>query len=241
MKDVKAIIVEDSRLARNELKRLIKAYPEIELIGEAENADQALEIMKSERPDLMFLDIHLPGRDGFELLESVDWVPSVIFTTAYDEYAVKSFEYNALDYLLKPISASRFQKAIEKALENINDSESIQKSEMLEAHSKLFIKDGERCWMVKVGEVSLFEVEGNYTKVYWGAQCPMIYKSLHQIEERLDDAMFFRVNRQQLVNLEHIDKVDPYFKGSFKIKLKNGSIVKVSRRQAVILKEKFGI
>ena len=118
--NINAVIVEDSRLARNELKELIKSYPNINLLGEAENVDNGILLIKSTKPDLLFLDINMPEKDGFQLLEELEEVPMVIFTTAFDEYAIKSFEYNALDYLLKPINTKRFEAALKKITERLN-------------------------------------------------------------------------------------------------------------------------
>lgn len=239
MKKVTAIIVEDSRLARNELKELLKSQSQIELLAEAENVDQAFKLINEKQPDLIFLDINMPEKDGFELLEMLDELPVVIFTTAYDEYAIKSFEYNAFDYLLKPISVDRFSKAIDKLMPHLEKKATI-KSELLKPGSQLFIKDGERCWMVRLEQISLFEVDGNYTKVFWEEHKPMIYKSLNQIGEKLDEQKYFRANRQQIINLEHIESVDPYFNSTLKIQLKNDSEVIVSRRQTIKFKEQLG-
>jgi two-component system LytT family response regulator len=239
MKKGTAIIVEDSRLARNELKELLKSHPQIELLAEAENVDQAYQLITDNRPDLIFLDINMPEKDGFELLEMLDDVPLVIFTTAYDEYAIKSFEYNAFDYLLKPISSERFAKAIHKVMPHIEKREDAT-NQKLTPESQLFIKDGDRCWMVKLCDITLFEVDGNYTKIFWEDQKPMIYKSLNQIAGKLEETKYFRANRQQIINLEHIIKVDPYFNNTLKIKLKNNISVEVSRRQTIKFKEQLG-
>lgn len=239
MNTIKAIIVEDSRLARNELKELLKLHPQIELIGEAENVDQAIELITSKSPQLLFLDINMPGKDGFELLEMLVEVPTTIFTTAYDEYAIKSFEYNAFDYLLKPISTARFAKTIEKVTPHLQiQTSSVDKK--LSPDSQLFIKDGDHCWMVKLSDISIFEVDGNYTKVFWDQNKPMIYKSLNQIAEKLDDSNYFRANRQQIINLGHIKSVVPYFHNTLKIIMKNDVEIEVSRRQSIKFKEQLG-
>ncbi|WP_317174198.1 LytR/AlgR family response regulator transcription factor [Nonlabens antarcticus] len=202
MKTITAIIVGDSRLARNELKELLKPRQHIQLLGESENVEQAFQLIIEMKPDLIFLDINMPEKNGFELLEMLDDVPIVIFTTAYDEYAIKSFEYNAFDYLLKPISKERFAKAIEKVTPHL-EGKAKSNSHQLTPESQLFIKDGDNCWIVKLSEISIFEVDGNYTKVFWGNNKPMIYKSLNQIAEKLDESKYFRANRQQIINLDH--------------------------------------
>ena len=204
---MKAIIVEDSRLARVELKDMLTQHPNIELIGEAENAEIAKDMIENEDPDLIFLDINMPGKNGFELLESLEVVPQVIFTTAYDEYAIKSFEYNALDYLLKPIKADRLAQAIEKIKEE--DPHTPEKSLLshhLQADQQVFVKDGEKCWLIKIGDVRVFEVCGNYSRVYFENNKPLILRSLNQLEERLDPTSFFRANRQEIINLKKSPK-----------------------------------
>ena len=209
---LKAVIVEDSRLARNELKELIKTHQEIELLGEAENVDDGFKLINETKPDLLFLDINMPEKDGFELLEMLDDVPITIFTTAFDEYAIKSFEYNAFDYLLKPINQKRFSKSIEKVIENatkdpeIKISEDESKEDVLNLDKQIFIKDGEKCWLVKIQDITLFEIVGNYTRVFFENNKPLIYKSLAQIEEKLPSEVFFRANRQQIINIHHVKK-----------------------------------
>ncbi len=243
MNVIKAVIVEDSRLARNELKELIKKHSVIQLMGEAENVDKGFEMIQSTKPDLLFLDINMPEKDGFELLEMLDEVPITVFTTAYDEYAIKSFEYNALDYLLKPINERRFALAMEKVRSQLDGSQS-QTSlsiERLTESSQIFIKDGEKCWLVKIGEISLFEIVGNYTRVFFKDQKPMLYKSLNQVEEKLPENSFFRVNRQQIINMNYIQNVVPWFNGKLKLTLNNGEEVEVSRRQSYIFKDRMSL
>jgi len=256
MISIKAIIVEDSRLARNELKELVKKHPELNIIGEAENVDDAYELITRERPDMIFLDINMPGKDGFDLLEMLDDVPITVFTTAFDEYAIKSFEYNALDYLLKPINQNRFADAINKvkakmaapasaddtATQNTASDIGLRTPEThLTENSQIFIKDGEKCWLVKLNEVQLFEIVGNYTRVYFRDCKPLIYKSLNQVEERLPQHLFFRASRQQIVNLQYIKSVDNWFNGKLKATMLNGSEVEISRRQSALFKDMLSL
>lgn len=236
---IKAVIVEDSRLARNELKELLKPYEEIEVLGEAENVDLGVELIKNTDPDVLFLDINMPEKDGFELLEMLDEVPITIFTTAFDEYAIKSFEYNALDYLLKPINQKRFDVAISKAKERLAGKTDVADNKKLNEHSQIFIKDGEKCWLLKIGKISHFEIEGNYTRVFFDDQRPLLYKSLNQIEDKLPESSFFRVNRQQLVNTNFINNVVPWFNGKLKLTMQNGDEIEVSRRQSYLFKDKM--
>ncbi|MAU16512.1 MAG: DNA-binding response regulator [Muricauda sp.] len=239
---IRAVIVEDSRLARNELKELIKLHDDLEIVGEASNVDEGVELIESESPDLLFLDINMPEKDGFELLEMLDEVPITVFTTAYDEYAIKSFEYNALDYLLKPVSDKRFHMAMDKVRDKISsNSEAKSTTKKLTEDSQIFIKDGESCWLVKIRDISLFEIVGNYTRVYFKDKKPMLYKSLNQVEEKLPVESFFRANRQQIVNTNYIENVVPWFNGKLKLTMKNGEEVEVSRRQSYIFKDRMSL
>ncbi len=239
MKKSRALIVEDSRLARNEIRELLKAHPEIEVVGEAENADQAYEEIRRLQPDLLFLDINMPEKSGFDLLEMLDEVPQTIFTTAYDEFAIRAFEYNTLDYLLKPISPQRLEKALEKV--NAQQAGTTERQERLSIHSQIFIKDGERCWLVRIGEVRLFEIVGNYTRVHFETHRPLLYKSLLQVEEKLPEETFFRANRQQIVNVNAISEVIPWFSGKLKLRLQDGTEVEVSRRQSAVFRDKLSL
>lgn len=239
---IRAVIVEDSRLARNELKELIKLHDDLEIVGEAGNVDDGVALIESESPDLLFLDINMPEKDGFDLLEMLDDVPITVFTTAYDEYAIKSFEYNALDYLLKPVSNKRFDMALEKVRSKMaSKEESSSTAKKLTDSSQIFIKDGESCWLVKIGDISLFEIVGNYTRVFFEDKKPMLYKSLNQVEDKLPEDSFFRANRQQIVNTNYIENVVPWFNGKLKLTMKNGEEVEVSRRQSYIFKDRMSL
>lgn len=236
---IKTIIVEDSRLARNELRELIKQHPEIEVIAEAENADQGYELIKKLVPQLIFLDINMPGKDGFQLLEMLDEVPMVVFTTAFDEYAIRSFEYNALDYLLKPINDKRFADAVEKVKAKLQVLQNPQG--LLTEQSQIFIKEGEKCWLVRVADIQLCEIVGNYTRVYFNGNRPLIYKSLNQVEERLPQHLFFRANRQQIINLQFIKSVENALNGKLAAIMQNGMEVEISRRQSVLFKDMLSL
>ena len=244
---MKAIIIDDERLARTELRKLLQEFPEIEVVDEASNADEGIQKIENHNPDLVFLDIQMPGKTGFDMLSELDHAPQVIFTTAYDEYALKAFEVNALDYLLKPVEPRRLADAVEK-LRRVGNGGTIERAighadptSILGEHDQVFVKDGERCWFVKLGEVRLFESVGNYAKVFFGANKPLILKSLNALEERLDDKVFFRANRKHIVNLRMIDKIEPYFNGGLLLELKGGEKIEVSRRQTVKFKEMMSL
>lgn len=234
---MKAIVIDDSRLARNELKRILKEFDKLNVVGEAANAEEAKDVIESAKPDLIFLDIQMPGKSGFELLEDLEEVPEVIFTTAYDEYALKAFEYNALDYIQKPIEKERLAGAISKVAEKIEKRKLDQEEDKLGEEDQVFVKDGNRCWFVQLKHVRLFEVDGNYTKIYFEDHSPMIPRTLNYLESKLDQKVFFRANRQQIINLKWVERIEPWFSGSIRIYLKGGHEVDVSRRQTQRFKD----
>jgi two-component system, LytTR family, response regulator len=241
---MRTLIVDDERLARNELKRLLEPYHKIEIIGEAANAEEALGLIDDLQPELLFLDIQMPGKNGFELLTSIEGKsPEVIFTTAYDEYAIKAFEFNALDYLLKPIDTERLKDAINRIEENqaTPEEKSAQGSErqekILGENDQVFVKDGEKCWFVKLGKIRLFESMGNYVRLHFDDQKPLVLKSLNSLEERLDPTTYFRANRKHIINLQWIEKIEPWFSGGLLVTLQGGDRIEISRRQAIRFKE----
>lgn len=243
---MRALIVDDERLARKELTSLLTEFDAIEIVGEAVNADDAYEKIKELQPDLLFLDIQMPGKTGFDLLQMLDDVPQVIFTTAYDEYAIKAFEVNALDYLLKPVQPERLRESISKLLSNAEkvdrraESEG-DRTEKLGVNDQVFVKDGDKCWFVRLSKVRLFESDGNYIKVYFDNQKPMIHKSLNALDERLDDKVFFRANRKHMINLNWVDNIEPWFNGGLMVTLQGGEKVEVSRRQATKFKDMMSL
>jgi len=241
---MKAIIIDDERLARTELRKLLEEFPEIEIIDEASNAEEGITKIETHNPDLIFLDIQMPGKTGFDLLAELDRAPQVIFTTAYDEYALKAFEVNALDYLQKPIEPKRLADAVQKLHASEiapNNHITAENKSLLSDADQVFVKDGERCWFVKLNEIRLFESVGNYAKVFFGNNKPLILKSLNALEERLDEKTFFRANRKHIVNLRMIDKIEPYFNGGLLLELKGGEKIEVSRRQTVKFKEMMSL
>lgn len=245
---MRAIIIDDERLARAELRKLLQEYPEVEVVDEASNAEEGIQKIDSQNPDLIFLDIQMPGKTGFEMLQELDHAPAVIFTTAYDDYALKAFEVNALDYLLKPIEPKRLSDAVEKIRklqptqsDLANGSFSQEPLRLLGEQDQVFVKDGDRCWFVRLADVRLFESVGNYAKVFFGNNKPLILKSLNALEERLDPKSFFRANRKHIVNLQAIEKVESYFNGGLLLELKGGEKIEVSRRQTVKFKEMMSL
>jgi len=243
---MKALIVDDERLARNELRRLLAAHPQIEIVGEAADAEAARERIAQLAPDLLFLDVQMPGEDGFTLLESLEPpLPHVIFATAFDEFAVKAFEFNALDYLLKPVDPARLAAALAKLVSESSSDEAggdgVARTERLRAQDKVFVRQGDQCWFVEVRTIRLLESEGNYTRVHFDGAQPMLFRSLNAMEARLDGRMFFRANRRQVVNLEWIDKIEPWFSGGLLVHIKGGPRVELSRRQAQSFREQMSL
>jgi two-component system LytT family response regulator len=238
---MKALIVDDERLARKELIKLLEEHPSIEIAGEAMNADEAEKMIEELNPDLLFLDIQMPGRTGFQLLESLDSAPLVVFTTAYDEFALKAFEVNALDYLLKPITAERLAEAVHKIQDKEKTKAGRPRDKKLDLEDQVFVKDGERCWFVSLANIRLFESDGNYIKVYFDTNRPMIHKSLNALDEKLDERAFFRASRKHIINLSWVEGIEPWFNDGLMVKLRGGDKVEVSRRQAAKFKDMMSL
>jgi two-component system LytT family response regulator len=237
---MKAIIIDDERLARQELKNLLATHKEIEIIAECSDAIQAKEKINELKPDVIFCDIQMPGKTGLELVEEISGAVDVVFVTAYDEYAIKAFELNAFDYLLKPVQPQRLAETIKKLsikeISNKSDNNS-----PLTINDMVFIKDGEKCWFVKLSDIRLFESEGNYVRVYFETFRPLILRSLNSLESRLNEKEFFRASRKHIINLNFIASVESWFNGGLNVKLKDGKEVEISRRQAVKLKDMMSL
>ncbi len=240
---MRALIVDDERLARKELIKLLEEHPLVEVIGEAANAEEANQLVNELNPDILFLDIQMPGKTGFELLEMLDYVPLVVFTTAYDEFAIKAFEVNALDYLMKPIQAERLAETTAKLADKVRAKNSAHSGsdKKLGLDDQVFVKDGDRCWFVGLNNIRLFESDGNYIKVYFDSNRPMIHKSLNALDEKLDERAFFRASRKHIINLSWVESIEPWFNGGLMVKLKGGDKVEVSRRQAAKFKDMMSL
>lgn len=242
---MKALIIDDERLARNELRRLLAAHADIEIVGEAVDAVDAAAKVAALRPELLFLDVQMPGADGFSLLEQLEPpLPLVVFTTAYDAFAVKAFEFNALDYLLKPVDPNRLVAALEKIRPRGSAAPfeaAGAASHRLTLEDKVFVREGDRCWFVPVKNIRLLESEGNYTRLHFDDQKPQLFRSLTAMEERLDAKHFFRANRKQVINLAWVEGIEPWFSGGLLVKLKGGLKVELSRRQAQDFRDRMSL
>lgn len=230
------LIIDDERLAREEVRRALEGYPEFEIVGVANNVEVAIGLIEKEQPDIIFLDIHMPEKSGFDLLEELGTVPEVVFTTAYDQYAVQAFEVNALDYLVKPLREERFAKTIEKVKLELQKRE--EEKVPLASHQKIFIKDGEKVYFIALAEIILIESMDNYARLYFGDKKAMIKRSLNQLEEKLDPNTFFRANRSQIINTEYIKEIHPYFNNKLQLVLITGEKIELSSRQSVKFKKR---
>ena len=241
------LIVDDERLARRELRRLLDPHDEVTVVGEAANADEAEAAVREQDPDLLLLDVQMPGDSGFDLLERLDAVPHVVFVTAYDEYAIKAFEVNALDYLVKPVEPDRLAAALETVRERAGEADpqavaaQDEPTSTLTAEEQVFVKDGKRCWFVQLADVRLFEAAGNYTRLYFNGETPLIHRSLSYLEDRLDPDRFFRASRQHILNLAWVDDVTPWSKGKLKATLEDGTEVELSRRRSKEFREQLSL
>lgn len=244
MTKLRILIVDDEPLARERVRAMLSAEPTAEIIGECGNGPDAIATIRKDRPDVVFLDVQMPGADGFNLLERLEApLPLVIFTTAYDEFAVKAFEFNALDYLLKPVDPNRLVAALEKVRPrgSATPFESGPAAGRLTLEDKVFVREGDRCWFVPVKNLRLLESEGNYTRLYFDDQKPQLFRSLTAMEERLDPKHFFRANRKQVINLAWVDGIEPWFSGGLLVKLKGGMKVELSRRQAQDFRDRMSL
>jgi two-component system LytT family response regulator len=244
---IRTLIVDDERLARVELRRLLEAFPELEVVGEASHVAEAAEAIRNLKPDLVFLDVQMPGGTGFDLLEKMEGpLPEVVFVTAFDEHALRAFEFNALDYLLKPIDPARLAEAVQRAKDGIVSRRDEEKNpapptSKLSAEDRVFLRDGDRCWLLPLREIVMVESDGNYSIVRFAGNSAMLPRSLSSLEERMDPAIFFRANRSQLINIHKVKKVDLWFSGSLKVTMEGDLAVELSRRQAATFRDKLSL
>ncbi|HVY23612.1 MAG TPA: LytTR family transcriptional regulator DNA-binding domain-containing protein [Steroidobacteraceae bacterium] len=232
---MRTLIVDDSRLARAELMELLKVHRDITVVAEAGDVQSAVSAIDKGDIELVLLDIHLPDGTGFDVLDKSERTPKVIFTTAYEQHAVRAFEFNALDYLLKPVTPERLADALQKL---VRPGLKMPQRAM-DQESRIFVRDGERCHFVKLRDIYLVNVDGNYVRIFFGDQKAFLSRSLSYVENRLAGLPFFRANRQQLINLEFVKSIEPAVGDGFEVTLKNGATVEVSRRQAKELKERL--
>jgi len=239
---LRVLIVDDARLARQELRTLLSALPWVQCVGEADDVPAAREAIATLAPDLVLLDVQMPSGTGFDVLDGLERVPSVVFVTAYDTYAVRAFRANALDYLVKPVEAPRLLEALERARHHAAlDTEPPTVHGTLGAQDQVFVREGERCWFVSIAEIRRLVVDGNYTRLWFRDQNALLARSLSALEARLPSDLFFRANRNTLVNLRRIRAVTPSIGDGYDLALDDGCEVEVSRRQARELRERMAL
>jgi two-component system LytT family response regulator len=243
---MKAVIIDDERSARLELRQMLESHPDVEIAGEAANASEALSRVAALHPDLLFLDVEMPGRSGFDLLKAMPAPhPRIVFCTAFDEFALRAFEVNALDYLLKPVSATRLAQALERVRSELRRDgvppEPAGDGGVFAEDDQVFVRAGDRCWFVPLRSITLFEADGNYTRVHFGTDKPLLYRSIGLMEERLPARLFLRANRSQIVNLSAIRSISRWFSNTLKVTLTNGTEVEFSRRQALLLRNRTSL
>jgi two-component system LytT family response regulator len=241
---MKAVLIDDERLARVELRLLLSAHPEIQIVGEADSVSLARELIGKETPDVIFLDINLRGESGFDLLEALPLPhPQVIFSTAYDEYALRAFEVNAMDYLLKPIHPERLAAAVERlgAAGTKIPAEPGDGEPRLGRTSRFFVRDGDRCWFVSVEDLYLIEAEGNYSRLHFGREQALVYRSLSSLEKRLPTDVFLRANRSQMINCDYVAGLEPWFSQTLRATLKDGHCIEFSRRASLLFRERMSL
>ncbi len=246
MNPMHALIIDDERLAREELRALLRSHPRISLVGEAEDAHEARRKIQELQPDLLFLDVQMPEEDGFALLESLaPPVPRVVFVSAYDRFALRAFEVNALDYLLKPVDPQRLAVTLgrldESAVAGAGSAPPVRTADILLPDSRVFLRDGDRCWFVTVRDLKLLEAAGNFTRVHFGTDKPLLPRSLASLAPRLPANLFFRANRSQIINLSFIESVEPWFANTIRVRLQSVGDVELSRRQSLAFRESRGL
>lgn len=245
---IRTLIVDDEELARKEMILMLKKHPEIEVIGEAVDAKQAIKLINELEPDLLFLDINMPEKSGFEMLDELINAPKTIFVTAYDEFALKAFDKNAVDYIVKPVNPLRLKQAIDKVLEYVNDQSSKVIANVSTATPNtpaplrnIFMKDGNNCYFIKLTDIHYIKSNGNYCEVNFNTNKAVIHKSLNQMEDRLPDTQFFRANRQEIFNIDYIEDVDVLLRNVIQVTLKTGKLIELSNRQSIKFKELMSI
>lgn len=236
------LIVDDSRLARKELVDLLAEIPNVNLVAEAVDVSSAIAAINTHKPDMVLLDIHLPDGDGFDVLEQSDFTPQVIFTTAYEQHALRAFEFNALDYLLKPVTHERLAAALQKNVTKPAPAAPTTITTQPKTRTdQIFVRDGEHCHFIRLSDLHLINVEGNYVRLHFLNKKTLLARSMNYIEEKLDPAVFFRANRQQIINMDYVASIEPWLNEGLLIKLQDKTEVEVSRRQAKELKQRLEI
>ena len=233
---IKVIIVDDEAPARSLIRHYLQSYPEIEIVGEADDGFTAMKIIHLQTPHLIFLDVQMPKLTGFEMLELIDNPPEIIFSTAFDQYAIRAFELNALDYLLKPYSKERFDAAIQKALNKIKtgtgstpDMKSLKKTALSDSATltRIAVRDRHQIHVIPIDEIEFIEADGDYVKLHSSKNAYLKEKTMKYFEENLP-SYFIRIHRSYIVNVNEVSKIELYEKDNYRVHLKNGENLKAS-------------
>jgi two-component system, LytTR family, response regulator len=239
MPKITAAIIDDEPFARERVRRLLSEDADVEIVGEAGDGVEAVDLIRGKRPALVFLDVQMPGRDGFEVLAELEeeTMPLVIFLTAFDRYAVKAFETAALDYLLKPFDEERFKKALDRAKSRLVEENAPDENETGEIFrtengclDRVLVKKGGRVYFYRTDEIERIEAEGNYVRLYFDDRVHLLRETISSLEQQLDPKKFARIHRSSLVNLGRIRELEPIFGGRAKLVLTSGAQLTVSRR-----------
>ncbi len=253
MRTLKTLVVDDEPLARERVVSLLQGEQDIELLGECRDGQEAIAAIQQLSPDLVFLDVQMPGADGFQVLQAVgaDKMPMVIFVTAYDQHALRAFEVRALDYLLKPFDRERFHNAVTRAKSSIEQQETGDLGRRLLALVKdlrpaapktdrVVVKSGGRLFFLRTDEIDWIEAAGNYARLHVGNDTHLLRETMISLEARLDAEKFFRIHRSRIVNMERIQELQPWFNGEYVVILRNGTRLTLSRGYREKLQERLG-
>lgn len=239
------LIIDDEKLARELLHEYLEGFPEIEIIGECSKGTEAVEKINKLKPDLIFLDVQMPGMNGFDVLEEIDHEPYIIFTTAYDQYAIKAFEKNAVDYLLKPLDEERFRLAVNRAMKrktvesgNLEELLRSIKTEGKSFESHIFVQKSEKLFNLPVEEIVYLEASGDYTVITTKNDQFVSSSGIGKLEEIMDPDTFIRVHRSTIINLNYLKEIERHFNGGMVVKMQSGKSFPVSRTYAKLIRKK---
>lgn len=253
MKKIRTIVADDEPLARERLVTLLEAEPDIDLVAQCPDGTKTVAAIQHLAPDLLFLDVQMPGADGFQVVKTVrpDRMPIVIFVTAYDKYALRAFDVHALDYLLKPFDRERFQKALQRARDQVERQQTGDLGRRLLALvqdlkpdpqrlDRLVVKSGGRVFFLRTDEISWIEAAGNYVRLHLAGESHLFRETMNALEAKLDPNRFFRIHRSRIVNIERIQELQPWFNGEYAVILRDGTRLTLSRGYREKLQERLG-
>jgi two-component system LytT family response regulator len=251
---IRAVIADDEPLARERMRGLLSGRKDVQIVAEATDGMEAVDAILAHSPDLVFLDVNMPKLDGFEVISTVgaDRMPAVVFVTAYDQHALRAFEVQALDYLLKPFDAERFESALDRVRRQLDSQASSDlgrrllalvrdiKPERPARPERLVVKSGGRLFFLRAEEIDWIEAAGNYVRLHVGSEGHLLRETMTSIEARLNPDIFFRIHRSHIVNIERIKELQPWFNGEYVVILRNGTQLTLSRGYREKLQERLG-